>query len=103
MTQHLPSAWFALLEAWDAGKFSGFTTGTAMPNLDAQAMLTMVTVPLLENAALMDVTHWAELALDPCLLAENERLAKLRDALLPPLMSGELRVRDAETVVSDAV
>lgn len=34
---------------------------------------------------------------------ENRRLAATRDALLPALMSGRLRVKDAEKVVSDAV
>jgi type I restriction enzyme S subunit len=39
------------------------------------------------------------------LLAEQEslRLATLRDALLPKLLSGELRVRDAESIVGEAV
>ncbi|MGW4580145.1 restriction endonuclease subunit S [Rhodococcus aetherivorans] len=34
---------------------------------------------------------------------ESETLAIFRDALLPRLMSGELRVKDAEAVVADAV
>lgn len=34
---------------------------------------------------------------------ENRALADLRDALLPKLLSGELRVRDAETLVGEAV
>lgn len=34
--------------------------------------------------------------------AENRTLAATRDALLPQLMSGKLRVRDAERVVSEA-
>ena len=33
---------------------------------------------------------------------ENERLAELRDTLLPRLMSGEIRVRDAERILEDA-
>ena len=33
---------------------------------------------------------------------ENQSLAQLRDTLLPKLMSGELRVRDAEKMVEDA-
>ncbi|MDA4888401.1 hypothetical protein PFZ55_16040 [Streptomyces sp. MS2A] len=36
-------------------------------------------------------------------LAENETLAALRDALLPQLMSGRLRVKDAEKIVEDHV
>lgn len=35
--------------------------------------------------------------------SETRRLAELRDALLPKLMSGEIRVRDAERLVGDAV
>jgi len=36
-------------------------------------------------------------------LAESEALASLRDALLPPLLSGELQVRDTEALVEEAV
>jgi type I restriction enzyme S subunit len=35
--------------------------------------------------------------------AENRTLAELRDALLPRLMSGEIRVRDAEKVMEEAL
>nr|EIF91425.1 type I restriction-modification system specificity determinant [Streptomyces tsukubensis NRRL18488] len=35
--------------------------------------------------------------------AESRALAALRDTLLPQLMSGKLRVRDAERIVEDAV
>ena len=34
---------------------------------------------------------------------ENETLAKLRDTLLPKLISGELRITDAEALVDEAV
>ncbi|MGW1627134.1 restriction endonuclease subunit S, partial [Streptomyces sp. NPDC002172] len=34
---------------------------------------------------------------------ESRTLATLRDTLLPQLMSGKLRIRDAEKVVEDAV
>jgi type I restriction enzyme, S subunit len=103
MEGFLPSAWFAVLDAWEAGEFSAFTTGTAMPNLDASALLGSVMVPALEEAAALDLSNWCDLALDPALLNENERLAALRDALLPPLLSGDLRVGDAEALVGDAV
>jgi hypothetical protein len=36
-------------------------------------------------------------------MRESVLLQTLRDALLPKLLSGELRVRDAETLVEDAV
>ncbi|MGW3767924.1 restriction endonuclease subunit S [Actinomadura verrucosospora] len=58
-----------------------------------------------------DATHIASLdeklrpLWDRCLLAERESLdlAEMRDALLPKLMSGQVRIRDAEKVVEDAV
>jgi len=103
MERHLPSAWFALLDSWQSGEFSSFTTGTAMPNLDATAMLAMVIVPLLDDVAIDEVAAWAELALDPTLLGENQKLAALRDALLPKLLSGELRVRDADELLGEVV
>jgi len=34
---------------------------------------------------------------------ESVRLAELRDTLLPQLMSGKLRVRDAERAVEDVL
>jgi type I restriction enzyme S subunit len=34
---------------------------------------------------------------------ESSTLAALRDTLLPQLMSGKLRVRDAEWIVEDAL
>ena len=34
---------------------------------------------------------------------ESQVLAQTRDALLPALMSGRLRVKDAETIVEDVV
>lgn len=36
-------------------------------------------------------------------LAESRTLAGLRDTLLPQLMSGRLRVRDAEKMIEDQV
>jgi type I restriction enzyme S subunit len=35
-------------------------------------------------------------------VSENRSLAQLRDTLLPELMSGEIRVRDAEKAVEEA-
>ena len=36
-------------------------------------------------------------------IKENKTLVSMRDALLPQLMSGKLRVRDAESVVEDVL
>ncbi len=49
----------------------------------------------LAMSALWDSAHYARL--------ENERLSATRDALLPALMSGKLRVRDAERTVEQLI
>jgi type I restriction enzyme S subunit len=38
-----------------------------------------------------------------CNILESQTLAALRDALLPKLISGELRVKDVEKILEDAV
>ncbi|WGV12397.1 hypothetical protein QJS82_09390 [Psychrobacter maritimus] len=37
------------------------------------------------------------------LLIQNQELAKIRDTLLPKLMSGELRIPDAAALVDEAI
>ncbi|EPR75863.1 Type I restriction-modification system, specificity subunit S [Leifsonia rubra CMS 76R] len=41
--------------------------------------------------------------LEDNLAAENQTLAELRDTLLPELMSGRLRVKDAEKKIEEVV
>ncbi|MFD3565743.1 restriction endonuclease subunit S [Streptomyces sp. NPDC058667] len=58
-----------------------------------------------EVHALVEFGNDAEVAFKhmKSLAAESRTLAVLRDTLLPQLMSGKLRVRDAERIVEDAV
>jgi len=60
-----------------------------MPDHDQRIALQAEVAPLLE--------------LGMALSSEARRLAALRDALLPKLLSGELRVRDAEQLVEEVV
>lgn len=60
-----------------------------------------VTVPSRENAAKLRPMLDALESRGDSALEESLSLAQLRDALLPRLMSGEIRVRDAEKVVED--
>lgn len=99
----MTSAWYAMLSAWDAGSFENFRTGTAMPNLNVSALLDGVRVPLLTGADIGLIRELAHTATSPKLVDENVALAALRDTLLPPLMSGKLRVRDAERAVSEVL
>lgn len=69
----------------------------------AQLLALRITIPSQERSVrlrpLLDVL---ESRCDGA-LAESDSLAQLRDTLLPKLMSGKVRVRDAEKVVEDVV
>jgi type I restriction enzyme S subunit len=87
-----------------------------LESLGLETMNTDAAVPGLnrENAYRLDVTfnELATFAFDALVspmrnrmdanLRENETLAATRDLLLPKLMSGELRIRDAEAMVAAA-
>ncbi|MGW5287334.1 restriction endonuclease subunit S [Rhodococcus pyridinivorans] len=62
-----------------------------IPDLDASATQSL-------EARISPLLQASEVA-----LRESQLLSQIRDTLLPRLMSGELRVRDAEEVVSNAV
>ncbi len=70
-----------------------------------KADIDTIVVPMPSRAALAEFGSVSEELLDRTLAneAENRALATLRDSLLPRLLSGELRVRDAEPLVAAAV
>lgn len=78
-------------------------TGVAIPGLNSSAVrgLPIVQPPV-------DRLQKFDLAVSPLIdralsaSKESHTLAEFRDALLPKLMSGEIRVRDAEKAVEDA-
>jgi type I restriction enzyme S subunit len=93
----------AVWQSWLEGRFSNFRTGTAMPNLDTEALLRGVMVPEVDDDKAQRLEELTDFAFDPRVLLQNESLIELRDALLPELLSGRLRVRDAEKFVEGAV
>ena len=82
----------------------GFTTGSAQPqmtiaNMDAVKLLDPTKKTLDCFQTLAEPLFDKVLANDE----ENKTLAELRDTLIPKLMSGEIRVKDAEQEVEAAV
>ncbi|WP_406168180.1 restriction endonuclease subunit S [Streptomyces sp. NBC_00996] len=79
-------------------------TGAAIPGINSTAVKG---IPVVEPPVdrLSEFRSTAEPLVDRALQAavESRTLATLRDTLLPQLMSGKLRVRDAERIVEDAV
>jgi type I restriction enzyme S subunit len=83
-------------------RLEGMAYGTTVARFPADALTGLeIPAPRQDDPALQA----ADSLLRRAWAAERETaaLAALRDALLPPLISGELRVRDAESLVGEAV
>ena len=99
-----PFTLFHLLAANDEAWLPFESEGTVFGSINRR-QLESVPVPVVPESSASDLERRLtsiETRLAGATL-ENERLAATRDALLPALMSGRLRVKDAEKVVSDAV
>lgn len=93
--------WHSLDEWRRRGDFGNFQTGTAMPNLDVDAMLRGVQVPDVSDEDARRLTETTLFALNPGLINENRRLIEVRQALLPVLLTGRMRVKDAESMMEN--
>lgn len=86
-------------------KFRGIAAdkATTMGHIQRRHLDEPVMVPNAQRRQVIDGE--ARALWDRALAAETEslQLTELRDALLPKLMSGEIRVRDAERLVGDAL
>lgn len=80
-------------------------TGVAQPGLNQSAMKALTSVLPDDRRIMMAFDGIARRWLDLCntRARECQVLATLRDTLLPKLMSGQLRVREAERQLSEAV
>lgn len=94
--------WAHLFTTEARQRVDGMAYGTTVARFPAEA-LTGLEVPVLDASD--PVLEQAEALLARAWAAERESaaLAQLRDALLPALMSGQLRVREAEELVGEAV
>jgi len=91
-----PGVWTAL-----AGKVAG-TSGSHQRVKPAEITRLIVKDPRCLPADLRDALRSLGLRCQSARV-ESERLAEMRDGLLPGLMSGKIRVRDAESVVEGVV
>jgi type I restriction enzyme S subunit len=80
------------------------TSGTTVLHLASDAIPSFL-VPVVAKEAQVAYAHFARplLEIRESLALENESLARTRDTLLPQLMSGKLRVRDAEKTVEAVI
>ena len=96
-------AFYSLLQEAFRERAAGFATGTTVLALPRDAVLQAQFAapprPLVET-----FTRIVQPVLSRqwCAMRESQSLASLRDTLLPKLISGELRVKDAERFVAAA-
>jgi type I restriction enzyme S subunit len=96
-----PELAFLLLDNIDLSDCVG---DSAIPGLNREAVHSkIVSVPVGQAAKSLTARVRPLLELSTTATVESRTLAALRDTLLPELMSGRLRVRDAEKVAEEAV
>jgi type I restriction enzyme S subunit len=88
-----------LLSMWDSGAIDQYRTGTAMPNLDAKSLASTVVTPALDASQREKAAVLAESLLGSTHIALAEYLTSIRDALLPKLVSGEVRIPDPQALL----
>lgn len=79
-------------------------TGTTVLHVDSKAMMSYQ-LPVVDDTATAEIqdAYWKFVNLTESSNKENRVLAELRDTLLGPLVSGRLRVKDAEQMVGDVL
>jgi len=94
---------YLLRFALDKLDMSAHLAGSGQPFVRIESLLKdVVTIPPTHDAAVLGALIGNVGEFELSLHDENRTLAATRDALLPQLMSGKLRVRDAEVIASDA-
>lgn len=89
-----------LLSMRESGQIWDYSTGTSIPNLDLDGLLSHAIVIPAANV-LSQFYHMVSACYSRLYSPESLTLASIRDTLLPELLSGEIRVRDAEKFVEE--
>jgi type I restriction enzyme S subunit len=92
------------LDAWlqdmrESGEIWEHVNGTSVPNLDANSLLDGKEVPIPPMPILEEYHDFVRPIWEAKYAGQSDALAALRDTLLPRLMSGELRIRDAGRII----
>ena len=100
---YTPVVWMALRGCYDSNEVANFRTGTAFPNLDTSGLLKGISIVLPSEgvAAAFQDSYYLRNRVD--LMAQSALLSNIRDALLPKLISGEIRIPDAEKMLEEVV
>jgi len=79
-------------DAYENDTIASFRTGSAFPNLDVKGMLNIFQVVIPDERIAFAFSEIVTPFNDPHIIAENVKLAEMRDYLLPRLLNGSVRV-----------
>ncbi len=94
--------WLQMRRAYREGDLQAFRTGTAFPNFDVNGAIANLTVVVPPETVARAFWRFFGSSQRIDLMAQSHTLASLRDTLLPKLISGDLRVKDAEQFIRRA-
>jgi len=92
-----------LLNMHLSGDIWEYAIGTSVPNLDANGLLTSCKIVIPPDSVLSRYFDTVVPIYKRLYSGESMTLAAIRDALLPKLLSGEIRVNDAEEIVEGTI
>ena len=81
------------------GEIWKYVNGTSVPNLDATALLSGKRIVIPPEPLLNIYKEFASFTMAHLYGKESNTLIAIRDTLLPKLISGELRVSEAELIL----
>ena len=93
--------WLQVRIAYSNGRLQAFRTGTAFPNFDVHGALRNLIVVVPSQPLAKTFANFFRLSQRLDLMAQSRTLTALRDTLLPKLLSGEFRVKDAERRIEE--
>ena len=82
-----------------SGEIWSYVNGTSVPNLNDASLLDGKIVTTPSTPILLKFCKFVENRNSALFSGENDTLSQTRDLLLPKLMSGEIRLREAEKLV----
>jgi len=92
---HAVVAWYQLKAAYDGGTVAQYRTGSAFPNLDIMDMLKSFPIVIPDEKSASAFSDFVASFSGPHTIAENMKLAAMRDYLLPRLLSGSVELEGA--------
>jgi len=88
-----------LINKFENQSIHDYINGTSVPNLDSSGLLSGCPIIIPITAVINAFSSFCKIIYVKLYSKENITLVALRDFLLPKLISGEIRIKDAEKLL----